>query len=127
MSGIGRRTLLQSGLLAPLALGIAGLTPRRAGAQGPAARLVGIFRHQESARAVGRAYLRLAPEEADPARLLALIHPGDAAALAEAELRRAVAARQREDFACRRTVLLDGWVLSRTEARLCALAELTAA
>jgi hypothetical protein len=123
---IGRRTLLRSGLIAALALLAGPLAPRRAAAAGPAARLVGIFREPASARAIGRAYLRQAPEEADAARLLALIHPGDCAALSASELRRAVAARQRADFAAGRTVLLDGWVLSRTEARLCALAAVTA-
>ena len=33
--------------------------------------------------------------------------------------------RQNDDFASGRTVVLNGWVLSRTECRLCALAVLT--
>jgi len=33
-----------------------------------------------------------------------------------------LAARVREDFAAGRIVMLDGWMLSATEARLCALA-----
>lgn len=37
-------------------------------------------------------------------------------------LRQRVAAAVREDFAHGRTCLVDGWVLSVTEARLCALA-----
>jgi hypothetical protein len=127
---IGRRTLMRSGLfaaLAPTLALVAGpLAPRRAAAAGPTARLAGIFREPASARAIGRAYLRQAPEEADAARPLDLIHPGDCAALSTTELRRAVAARQRADFAAGRTVLLDGWVLSRTEARLCAFAAVTA-
>jgi hypothetical protein len=122
---IGRRQLLQGGLLAPLAFAGAGLAPRRAAAS-PAVRLVAVFREPESARVIGRAYLRQAPEEADSARLVALIHPGDCSSLGDAELRRAVIARQRADFGSGRTVLLDGWLLSRTEARLCALAALTA-
>lgn len=54
--------------------------------------------------AVGR--LRLTQGPPDPAFVLADL--GD------------VGARIRGDFAAGRTVLLDGWVLSRTEAELCA-------
>ncbi len=41
-------------------------------------------------------------------------------------LRETVAARVRDDFATARVVNVDGWLLARTEARLCALAYLVA-
>jgi len=85
-------------------------------------RLVGLLHDQESARAIGRAYLLQEPSEADATCLVALLDPGGVAARGKAELRRTIAARHREDFGCGRTVILDGWILSRTEVRLCALA-----
>lgn len=88
-----------------------------------------LFRHPDSARRIGRAYLAERPAEADADRLRMLIAqdvPGLVhAGIAPAALRRAVAARQHRDFAERRTVLVRGWLLSQTEARLCALATLT--
>lgn len=62
------------------------------------------------ARAIGAAYLRAYPD--DP---LADAHA--AAYLARSQL----AARVRDDFAAGRVVMLDRWMLSVTEARLCAL------
>ena len=64
---------------------------------------------------VGRRYLRAHPEDrefGDVAALLARSMGGDALA----GIRRAVA----RDFRTQRVVVVDGWVLSRTEARLCA-------
>jgi len=82
-----------------------------------------------SARAVGRAYLAAHPAEADLgllARRLAA-EPATARALAVASadpaaLGQALAQAIRTDFLARRMVKLDGWLLARTEARLCALA-----
>lgn len=67
-----------------------------------------LFRNLDSALAVGR--LRLAQGPLDPA----LPPLGRAAA----------GARIRADFAAGRVLRLDGWVLSRTEAELCARAAL---
>ena len=88
------------------------------------------FDRVESAAAVGREYLRLVPEERDAARLRQLIladcreTPG--AGSPRRRLHDSVMARQRLDFEAGRTVRIDGWVLSRTEARLCGLAALSA-
>jgi hypothetical protein len=95
-----------------------------------ASRLTGIFSRRQSARAVGRAYLRVAPGEADPQILMGAItgttpdlhrvlDHGD-----DADLGAALRNRIRRDFADGRTVSVEGWLLSQTEARLCALAEL---
>jgi hypothetical protein len=125
-----RDTLIACGALAAVGVwpGLAAGDP--GGAKAGALRLA--LRSPESARVVGRAYLATHPDEADPVQLLAAIEaaggigrsvarqPIDATALA-----RAVAEAVRDDFLDRRTVRVDGWVLARTEARLCALAALT--
>ena len=68
--------------------------------------------------AVGAAYLRTRPDEADPTVLMTALSGADPDVLAAA--RRDVAA----DFASGRTVELDGWVLSQSEARVAALVAL---
>jgi hypothetical protein len=57
-------------------------------------------------------FLRAALSGAAPSRHLPWIH-------------KSIADRVRDDFAAGRTVLVDGWVLSVTEARQCALASLS--
>jgi hypothetical protein len=90
-------------------------------------RLGRFFANRESARVIGQRYLELAPSEADPERLMALICHSDEnrARLAHAnteQLREILLDQQRMDFVRGRTVMIDGWVLSETEVRLCALA-----
>jgi hypothetical protein len=93
------------------------------------ARLSRFFAAPDSAAALGAAYLRRAPEEAEAASLVARLFPGVASAALErwpdGALRAALAGRLAEDFAQSRTVVLQGWVLSRSEARLFAAAALT--
>jgi hypothetical protein len=93
-------------------------------------RLAGTFDHPHSAAAIGRTYLRQYPAEAAPQRLASEI-ARDLDCLGcrlpraeEAHLRSAVRERIRRDFAEGVVVNVDGWVLSRTEARLCAIAAL---
>jgi hypothetical protein len=94
------------------------------------AALLGFFADLGSAREVGREYLKLAPEEDDRDALVqrlagAGLRRWEAfAATDPAALLRAVRARHTEDFAAERVVRLRGWMLSETEARLCALAHL---
>jgi hypothetical protein len=95
-----------------------------------AARLVGLFKHRDSARAIGSVYLATCPEEANAHKLVELIVGADDDPLVvhgtnDAELRAWVRRRQARDFATARIVNLDGWLLSATEVRLCALACLT--
>jgi hypothetical protein len=91
-------------------------------------RLAPLLFHRDSACVVGREYLRATPGEATPSVLASLIAerlPAERQALEsarEAELRRLLGASVVTDFEKGRTVELDGWVLSETEARLCALA-----
>jgi hypothetical protein len=82
-------------------------------------RLTAVLGDPDAARRVGRRYLDGRPEERDERTLLRLLRQlGDPAALTQDRVRRAV----RSDFAEGRVVLVEGWYLSQTEARLCALA-----
>jgi hypothetical protein len=77
---------------------------------------------------VGRAYLDQAPEEANAERLRQLLDLADevsAVSLPNPERER-LTVQQSEDFRTGKTVLVQGWVLSRTEVRLYALAALQA-
>ena len=75
-----------------------------------------------AARALGECYLREHPLEAD-ARWLSDFTSGEPAAYIEAVRHRFTTAR-RLDFEEGRVVIVSGWQLARTEARLCALAAL---
>ena len=68
--------------------------------------------------AVGAAYLRLRPDEADMATLLAALGAHDSDPVA------AAARGTASDFAAGRTVVLDGWVLADSEARAAAVVTL---
>ena len=124
-------SMLAAGSLVPLlgARRLLAAVPRAWPAPPLAARLAALFSAPESAAILGRAYLAEAPAEADPDGLVARILPESSArelaALDGERLRALVAERQRGDFAAGRTVALDGWILSRTELRLCALAALS--
>jgi hypothetical protein len=93
-----------------------------------AARLRRLLRDPLGARAIGAEYLRTRPGEATAASLLDAIAqsvPGGLGVLASASdrgLRALLAERSRSDFAEGKTVMLRRWILSETEARLCALA-----
>ncbi|MGH2732357.1 MAG: hypothetical protein ACRDJG_05390 [Actinomycetota bacterium] len=96
----------------------------------PSERLVRLLEHRDSARIVGGEYLRAVPGEATPGLLASLVadrlEAGRRAlhTAGDEELRRLLAAGVLADFEEGRTVELDGWVLSKTEARLCALCTL---
>lgn len=91
-------------------------------------RLAGLLTHRDSARVVGNAYLDRVPEEASVSRLVDRISaelPEGRQTVQDAsseELRALLAASVRSDFDEERVVNVYGWVLSPTEARLCALA-----
>jgi hypothetical protein len=69
-----------------------------------------LLANSKAARAIGATYLRAYPNDT----------LADACAVAGCP-RPQIAARVRDDFAAGRVVMLDGWMLSVTEARLCAL------
>ena len=95
-----------------------------------ASKLVNVFQDKESAAAVGREYLRIAPVEADALKLIELICAGRPERYAElnragmGKVRSILLHQQREDFDKGGIVNVKGWILSETEARLCALAAL---
>jgi len=86
----------------------------------------GVFAGRTAAVAVGRWYLAGTPAEASSAVLTDAVGAAlPAGALAtRAALRRAARSRIDHELATGDVVLLDGWIVSRTEARLCALAAL---
>jgi hypothetical protein len=128
-----RRRFLLGACAAAVPVALAPLKPWRAivevtGARTPAARLAGLLAHRDSARNLGRAALASLPGATAPSSLAAAVLaglPGGAPKLdatSDDDLRALVAARVREDFEAGDTVQVDGWILSCTEARLCALA-----
>ena len=91
-----------------------------AGASGRA--LAARLRDPAAARALGAVYLSQHPEERD----LAFLHAATLAGAGEgAQGVRALRARCRDDFQRGDTVLIERWVLTRTECRLCALVALS--
>jgi len=93
-------------------------------------RLGTLLRHEESARLIGREYLRIAPHEANVQILSDLIelgHGDDPKCTSDADaesLRERLWSRTRQDFEEGHIVRIHGWILSLTETRLCALAAL---
>jgi len=89
-----------------------------------------MLRHPDSAAWLGRLYLEVNPREADMALLVRLIGAARGPALPPASpttdeaLRADLAERIRNDFIYGNMVTVDGWLLSLTEARLCALVSL---
>lgn len=84
-----------------------------------------------SLRRLGRHYLADTPDERDPATLLARLSldrlisasgdPARQGGFWRAVETDALKARREQEFASGETVIVDGWLLARTEARLCAL------
>jgi len=115
------------------ALGMAAAAPEPAGralAEGPGPRgpdaglpdcLPDCLSDPGGTRALGERYLAAFPEEAAALAPLAA-EVRRAGAGGPAALRRAVGGRIRADFAAGQTVVLDGWVMARTEGRIAALA-----
>ena len=93
-------------------------------------RFVEILEHKKSAEIVGLAYLRGVPAEASEETLTERIRSDLSRSEDELcgtdfeSLRKLLRLRTRRDFEEGRTVRLEGWIMSRTEARLFALATL---
>lgn len=142
--GISRRRFLAvtGGILVPLVVlgtrawtGLAGRMPEPGEAltAARATRLANLLPHPESARAVGRAWLASSGAERGRADVIDALADDLGASLAaidrapEAALARGLAGRIAQDFADEHLAIVDGWVLSRTEVRLCALTVLAEA
>jgi hypothetical protein len=82
--------------------------------------LLSVLSDPRGAARIGASYLALHPGEADAAALSARLLDETGPGAPADRLRRRIAA----DYAARRTVSVDGWILSATEARLTALAHL---
>lgn len=80
-----------------------------------------VFRDQEAARAVGERYLADHPEERDRERLVADLFGRMPIRLSARAVRGTLTQRRLDDFTNDQCVLVDNWVLARSEARACAL------
>jgi hypothetical protein len=95
-----------------------------------ASKLANIHVDKQSAKIVGVEYLRSVPLEAKANVLIDLIcsfDGGQRAEFAQADnqkLTELLRLQQRQDFEHGRVVNLHGWILSKTECRVCALAAL---
>ncbi|MFZ5778641.1 MAG: hypothetical protein ACOY4R_00355 [Pseudomonadota bacterium] len=117
-----RRRLLSSLILTVVAFpSTSAMSTRREG-------VTALLPHLHAARLIGSHYLALVPQERSAARLSESVFGDIDAAVdgpdALAHLRRLVDARRHRDFSTGDTVILNGWLLARTEARLCALSTL---
>ena len=74
---------------------------------------------EETMRQIGFAYRQMNPEEAEQAKLLAKLY--EYVKPDESNLIEEIARQTIEDFKLAHTIQIDGWILSRTEARQCAL------
>jgi hypothetical protein len=73
----------------------------------------------------GRRYLDLVPHEADRRLLIGRLHDAMASSSDRSSSIRAFTAACATDLAAGRIVVLDGWVMPVTEARVCALVALS--
>jgi hypothetical protein len=121
--GVKRRRLVQAILSAPLV----SLWSRPSAATDIAQALRGVFSRPASARAVGRAVLRNADGPSVAQDLLAALQRERpelcraCVAASRDQLAAILRDARRDDFERGRTVLVDGWILGRTEALVCAL------
>jgi hypothetical protein len=80
--------------------------------------LTEVFSHRKSAIEVGRRYLSRYPEDTWP--LILARDLGRTGGGGPRPARAALRARIRRDFELGNTVLLDGWILGRSECQACA-------
>jgi len=125
---LDRRALLKMGLAASGVLGVGATWWHHASMENRLVlRLAGWVARSEDVTTIGQAYLERQPEEAHRdtltrllARDLSLFPYG----VSDDELRQRSRAKIASDFADANTLTVQGWILSRTELRLCALAAL---
>lgn len=123
---IGRRRFLTLSGVAAAAVASAGAAKLLLG--GPEEKLTtkvaGAFRDRDAARTIGEAYLSDHDDEDDERRLVDLLEASNSAwrgVATSSEVRALGRADSRRDYAAGRLARVDGWLLSVTEARLCAL------
>ena len=129
---IRRKTFLLGAAGLGASLAWFGPSPFRGASLAGSERLASLLQHVDGALGVGREYLQQVPAEASPEVLTARVAerlPGGLGTIDTAsngQLRELLLSAVEEDFRDLRTMELHGWVLARTEARLCALAALGA-
>lgn len=122
-----RRQFIQVTLAGAIGIGLPGLAWEQAAASHISALahpdLLILLNSSERVSDIGIAYRALPHSEktADALASAILADTDLSPNLPERTLREGLARRIRRDFAERRTVQLDGWILSLTEARQCAL------
>lgn len=90
-----------------------------------ARRLVNLFSDREATAAIGMEFLSSSTRHYDKDDLVQVLHP-DAKSISDDKLlAKLLLDSQQEDFKAGRTITLQGWTLSLTEARLCALVALS--
>jgi len=82
--------------------------------------IASLFSDLDAARAIGREYLRNYPSAGDPDALIADLELVDKHGSGEI-LRDRVKKRRYAEFLSGRTIVVNNWILPRTEADLCAL------
>lgn len=86
-----------------------------------------LLKHPKSATLVGEAFLNKYPQERDAEKLLRNLFKGRPfpqyreGSVAQRKQLESLAEEIRTDFKAARVVEVDGWILSVTEARLCAV------
>ena len=83
------------------------------------------FCDEKELLAIGNAYINKFPDEDSPRKLQRLLLEKHSPS-SQQQLLEDIQADKAGDFKSGRTVIVNGWVLSRTEARQCALYTLTA-
>ncbi len=84
-------------------------------------RILALFDDVGAAQVMGRQYLDSYPDEADGDRILGEMVNDAGRARPIRGLEDMIARARERDFRRGDTVIIDGWVLARTEARVCAL------
>ncbi len=118
-----RRQFLEIGGTSALALPLAGSIAWIGSSPRPALgrpAMLSRVADQSLTRDLGRQYRRAFPEEDSTAALTEILMRSTAGEDGS-DLPARLQARVQRDFAGGRTLVLDGWVLARTEARQCAL------
>ena len=108
---MNRRTFILSGTA-----GLTGILLYGCSGSGDTSNLYRIW-DEESIIAIGNKYMAAVPEEADASKLKGFLDASESE----------IEANLKEDFIAGRTVQLDGWIISVTEARQCALVSLSKA
>lgn len=96
----------------------------RASTGGLSTLIAQVLRDFDAAKSLGWRYLETYPNEGDRAQLMRSLFPPDLqdrTMTTICQLRQYLAMRRKNDFEEGRTVLVDGWILAQTEARICAL------